>query len=63
MINKILCFFRLHPYKLIVKLKPTEPGKIVLPFEVTEVCKVCGKERDKATGTMGLPEMKGDKNV
>ena len=58
----IKCFFGLHPYKIIVKLKkvPTKntiggrkyDNVIEVPFEAIEVCKVCGKERNMIAGAI-----------
>jgi len=60
MFDKIRCFFCLHPYKIVVKLtqgttKSTIGGKIDIievPFEAKEICKVCGKERNKIGGAI-----------
>ena len=54
--NKIKCKIRLHPYKLIVKLKPMARD-FTVPFEAWEQCKVCGKKKNYISGSMGSPDI------
>ena len=59
--NKIRCFFRLHPYKLVLKLY-TVNKDLAIPFDAKEVCKVCGKEKNHISGTMGELDLERMKN-
>lgn len=66
MFDKIKCDFGLHSYKLIVKLKSGSTkstiGGVVdiieVPFEAYEICKICGKERNRIAGAIQDKERK-----